>query len=219
METILVRVGIDIQSTETENQINTMRKIDRMDTYLESFGEKVKGDEVRKAVLAVFNIDLDYVSLHNYGNKLTSYDPAIMKTLRDYKKLTDAEIMKLPKAKVMDAYIKAHDYALTGAEHRVLINQILGVNLDGISSVEGLQLGINSKGTWIIKTPTDMIVISSSLDDVELYVYTTPYWEQVTGTNEVPNSLKQYLIDNGFTYDESTKKFTRSEERRVGNEE
>ncbi|WP_252502067.1 hypothetical protein [Sporosarcina sp. Marseille-Q4943] len=201
-------LDVDKHSTERDSQIETMRKVNLMDKYLESFGKKVKGNEVRKAVQAVFNIDLDNISKHNYGNKLNSYEPAIMETLRESEKLTDAEIMKLPKAKVMDAYIKAHGYVLTGAELRIVINQIFGVNLDGISGIEGLQLGINSKGTWISKTPTDMLVISSSLDDVELYVQTTDYWKQVTGTTEVPDSLKQYLLDNDYTYEEATGKFT-----------
>jgi hypothetical protein len=207
MESVRVRLGVDKQSTEKDNHIKTMRQVDVMDTYLESFGEIVNGHEVRKAVQAVFNIDLDYISKNNYGNKLASYDSAVMETLRTSKKLTNAEIMELPKMKVMDAYIKAHNYALTGAEHRVLINQIFGVNLDGISGVAGLQLGIFSKNIWIINTPTDMLVIASSHDDVELYVYTTDYWKQVTGTNEVPDSLKQYLLDNEFAYDEATDKY------------
>lgn len=184
-----------------------MRQVDIMDKYLESFGAKVKGNEVRKAVYAVFRIDLDDVSERNYGNKLNSYDPSIMETLRDAERRTDAEIMKMSKVSVMDAYLEAHDYALSGAELRILINQIFGVNLDGISSVEGMQLGIHSKGTKIIDTPTDMLVISSSRDDVELYVNTTDYWEQVTGTNEVTDSLKQFLLDNGYTYDEATDKY------------
>ncbi|MFS0689385.1 hypothetical protein AB1K89_09090 [Sporosarcina sp. 179-K 8C2 HS] len=208
MEFLRMSLSVDKHSTEKDNQIETMRKVNLMDKYLESFGKKVKGNEVRKAVQAIFDIDLDNVSKHNYGNKLHSYDSAIMETLREAENLTDSEIMKLPKAKVMDAYITAHDYALTGAEHRIVINQIFGVNLDGISGIEGLQLGINSKGTWISKTPTDMLVISSSLDDVELYVQTTDYWKQVTGTNKVPDSLHQYLLDNDYTYDEATNKYT-----------
>lgn len=208
MQEVRESLGIHKHSTELDSQIETMRQVDVMDKYLESFGKKVKGKEVRKAVQGVFNIDLDDVSKNNYGNKLVSYEPVIMETLRDSLGLTDAQIMELPKAEVMDAYIKAQGYDLTGAERRVLINQIFGVNLDGISGLEGKQLGIYSKGAWVINTPTDLLVISSSHDDVELYVNTTDYWEQVTGTNQVPDSLKQYFVDNGFTYDEATDKYT-----------
>ncbi|MCM3709166.1 hypothetical protein [Sporosarcina luteola] len=207
MEAVRQSLGVDKHSTEVDTRIEAMPQVEVMDKYLDSFGKKIKGNEVREAVRGVFNIDLDEVSKNNYGNKLISYNPAIMQTLRDSEKLTDAEIMKLAKVKVMDAYIKAHGYDLTGAENRVVINQIFGVNLDGISGIAGLQLGINSKGIWIINTPTDMLVISSSLDDVELYVYTTDYWEQITGTKEVPDSLKQYFADNGFTYDDVTGKY------------
>ncbi|MFC5604754.1 hypothetical protein [Sporosarcina koreensis] len=207
MEAVRESFGVNKHSTEIDTKIESMPQVEVMDKYLESFGKKVKGNEVQKAVQGVFNIDLHEVSKNNYGNKLNSYAAAIMETLRDSEKLTDAEIMDLPKVKVMQAYIKAHDYPLTGPEIRVLINQIFGINLDGISGIAGLQLGINSKGTWIINTPTDMLVISSSHDDVELYVYTTDYWEQVTGTKEVPDSLKQYFADNGFTYDNVTGKY------------
>jgi hypothetical protein len=120
----------------------------------------------------------------------------------------DAQIMQMPKAEVMDRYIEVHDYALTGAENRVVINQIFGMNLDGISGLEHAQLSIQSKGQWVIQNDNDLFVISSSLDDVSLFVGTTDYFKEQTGLTGLPESLIVKLINSGFVYDEASGNYT-----------
>lgn len=190
--------------------IEHMPKVDVMDRYLASFGTKVKGNEVRLAVKEIFGIDLDIVSKNNYGSKLTIYPEAVMKSLRasfngdPSSTEQDGRIMELTKNAVMDRYIKEHDYSLSGAQNRLLINQIFGVNLNGISTLERAQLAISSKGQWIVKSDTDLFILESSLDDVDVSVYVTPYFEQVTGSSALPASLVKSLTGMGFTYIEES---------------
>lgn len=208
MEEFRLSQGEERKSTVIAN----MPKVEVMDRYLES-SSKLKGKEVREAVKEVFGADLNYISEKNYGSKLSIYNDSVMESLRisfngdSNSTELDAQIMAMPKNEVMDRFIEVHNYSLTGAQIRVLINQIFGVNLDGISSLEHLSISIYSKGLWILQSDTDLFVVSSSLDDVELYVSSTDYFEETTGSNHVPDSLKQNLISIGFSYDADLDQF------------
>jgi hypothetical protein len=198
------------------NHNMSMSKAEKMDRYLESNSYKQTGQVVRKAVNSAFSIDLDTVSQKNYGNKLSMYDISVMETLRQSLNGSpestelDDQIMNMTKVEVMDRYITFHNYSLTGAENRILINRIFGVNLDGISSIEHDKLSINSKGQWITQSKFDLFILSSSHDDVSLYVNTTDYFKEQTGSSELPDSLKQALIDLKFTLDECSGTYTYS---------
>ncbi|WP_236015678.1 hypothetical protein [Planococcus soli] len=210
MKAVRVGLGVDDKSTQADGVIETMPKVKVMDYYLASFGKKVKGQEVRLAVEEIFDIDLNYVSKMDYGSKLAIYPPAVMESLRvslneePKSTLQDARIMAMTKNQVMDRYIKERDYSLTGEESRTLINQIFGVNLSGISNLEYMQIAISSKGQWIVKSDKDLFVLESSLDDVDVSIYTTPYFKSVTGSDQLPESLKNKLANIGFTYNEET---------------
>ncbi|MGI2327304.1 hypothetical protein [Planococcus sp. YIM B11945] len=211
MRVIRISLGADAKSTKVDAVIQDMPKAQVMDRYLSSFGKKLNGSEVRQAVEEIFEIDLNFISKKNYGSKLAIYPTSIMESLRlSFKEKPastkqDARIMKLSKNEVMDRYIKQHHYRLTGTESRVLINQIFGVNLDGISTLEHSQLAISSKGQWILKSDTDLFILESSLDDVGVSVYATNYFEKVTGSSKLPESLISKLTNMGFTYNEKTK--------------
>lgn len=195
-----------------EEKISTnMPKVEVMDRYLESTG-KLKGKEIREAIKDIFGADLNYISEKNYGSKLSIYHVSVMESLRislnvDFNSTElDAQIMAMTKNEVMDRFIEVHDFSLSGAQIRVLINQIFGVNLDGISGLEHLRISIYSKGLWILQGDTDLFVVSSSLDDVELYVASTDYFKANSG-NKLPDSLKQKLISIGFSYDADLDQF------------
>jgi hypothetical protein len=187
--------------------MESMPKVEVMDEYIKSFGNKVRGEEIRAAVKEIFGADLNYTSEKNYGSQLSKYNDSVMESLRislnvdSNSSELDTQIMAMTKNEVMDRYIEVHDYSLTGAQSRVLINQIFGVNLDGISSLEHSKVSIYSKGQWILQSDTDLLIVSSSLDDVELYVATTNYFEETSGSKQFPESLKQNLISIGFSYD------------------
>jgi hypothetical protein len=201
----------------------SMSKAEKMDRYLESNGYKQTGQVVRKAVNSAFSIDLDTISEKNYGNKLSIYDISVMETLRQSLNGSpestelDDQIMNMTKVEVMDRYLTFHYHSLTGAETRILINRIFGVNLDGISSIEHGKLSINSKGQWITQSKFDLFILSSSHDDVSLYVNTTDYFKEQTGSSELPDSLKRKLNDLNFTLDvhSGTYTYTNSKDESV----
>ncbi|WP_261384344.1 hypothetical protein [Planococcus sp. CPCC 101016] len=208
MKAVRVSLGVDAKSTQSDNVIEQMPKVKVMDHYLSSFGKKIKGNEVRLAVEEIFDIDLNYVSKMDYGSKLAIYPSTVMEALRVSLKeeptsiTQDGRIMGMTKNEVMDRYIKEHNYSLSGEESRILINQIFGVNLTGISNLEHMQLAISSKGQWIVKSDTDLFVLASSLDDVDVSIYTTPYFKELTGSDQLPETLKNNLMKIGFTYNE-----------------
>lgn len=210
MRVVRESLGVDSKSTQLDSEIETMPKLQVMDRYLVSFGKKVKGNEIRRAVKEIFDIDLDVVSKNDYGSKMSIYPAPIMESLRASFNVApdsteqDARIMDLTKNAVMDRYIKERDYSLTGVESRTLINDIFGVNLAGISTLEHMQLGILSKGQWIVKSDTDLFILESSLDDVDVSIYATPYFESLTGSRELPESMVTKLVEMGFTHYEET---------------
>lgn len=210
MRAVRESLGENHKSSQSDSVIEQMPKVQVMDLYLASFGKKVKGNEVRRAVEEIFGVDLDVISKENYGSQLVIYPEDVMRSLRasfneaPESTKQDVRIMTLTKNEVMDRYIREHDNSLTGAESRVLINGVFGVNLAGISTLEHSQLAISSKGQWILKSDTDLFILESSLDDVAVSVYTTSYFEMVTGSNRLPESLKAKLMNLGFTYDEET---------------
>jgi hypothetical protein len=200
-------------TSETVNIINDIPKAEVMDKYLEELNGKKTGPRIRDAVDRIFEIDIDYVSKNNYGNTLSSYEKSIMQDVRasfqldPESEMRDGQIMELKKNQVMDRVVRQRG-DVDGAEARVIINQIFGINLNGISGLEGAQLGIFSKGQWIIKSENDLFIISSSTDDVELYVYATDYYEEKFGTYELPESLKRELERLEFVYDADKKQYT-----------
>ncbi|MHC8517824.1 hypothetical protein [Sporosarcina sp. ITBMC105] len=210
MKVLRVSLGVDKHSTVKDDEIASMNKAEVMNRYLSSQGKKMKGNEVRKAVELIFNIDLDFISKQGIGTTVSSYDAAVMEILRldlglerdDISR--DQDIMAMKKNHVMDRYSKMFRYKLSGPEYRFLINQIYGVNLDGIANLEHAQVAIYSKGQWILKSDQDLIILRSSLDDVEVYVAPTDYYTALTGSTELPASLIAKLASMGFTYDEPT---------------
>ena len=207
MEVFRMSQSVEKKSTELFRIKENMSKVEKMDRYLKSVGNKTNGKEVRETVKVVFGADLNYISEKNYGSNLSVYNIAVMESLRISLNVDanspelDTQIMAMTKNEVMDRYIEVHDYSLTGAQSRILINQIFGVNLDGISGLEHSKVSIYSKGQWILQGDTNLFIVSSSLDDVELYVATTNYFEETSGSKQFPESLKQNLLSIGFSYD------------------
>ncbi|MDE0582474.1 hypothetical protein ON064_05385 [Planococcus sp. A6] len=199
---------MNAESAELETTLSQLPKIKVLEYYLASLGKKLKGNEIRRAVDEVFDIDLDYVSKNDYGSKLSIYPAPVMESLRASLKEEsastekDERIMKMSKNEVMDRYIKEQAYVLSAAETSLLINQIFGVNLIGISSLEGKQLAISSKGQWIVKSDRDLFILESSLDDVDVSIYAGPYLQELTEGSELPASLIAKLTELGFTYQE-----------------
>jgi hypothetical protein len=92
---------------------------------------------------------------------------------------------------------------VTGAKIREIINDIYGVNLDAISSLEGSRISLFSKGQWIVQNDRDLFVVHTGIRDIDARVYPTTFFMERTGLSELPDQLKQSLTKLGYDYDES----------------
>ncbi|NJP37509.1 hypothetical protein [Alkalicoccus luteus] len=206
MRAVRESLGLTKHDSSQDESIGAMSQVEVMDRYLTQTNNRVKGQDAREAVKLVFDVDISLVSRLGYGNTLVRYDPFVMGAVRQSLGLQaddtsqDAAIMNMKKNHVMDRVIRFYNDSLSGAEIRQLINYVFGINLDGISGLEGAQVGIFSKGQWIIKEPDDLLVISSSPDDVELYVSLTDYYRVFTGSDAFPEALAAFLEEAGFSF-------------------
>ncbi|MNV75472.1 hypothetical protein D3C71_1687600 [compost metagenome] len=120
----------------------------------------------------------------------------------------DAYIMSLSKNDVMDKFLNSYGSVILGTDSRRIINYIFGVNVTGLSGLEHARLSVYSKGQWVLNNPTNVLIISSSKHDIDLYVAATDYYASQLGTYSVPVDLKNSLLALGFTYDATTEILT-----------
>ncbi|RWZ58667.1 hypothetical protein EQV77_06795 [Halobacillus fulvus] len=187
---------------EANERIIQLSQAEAMDTYL---GSKSKTGEVLYAVNEAFDISLKKVSDLDAGKQTDRYPDEIVEGVKKTAKysLTEEEILLLPKVQVMDFYLKSRNDRLEGPEIRQLINTIFGINLDGISSLEGAGIGLFSKEQWIIQGEKDLFVVYTSVDDVEARIEATEYFKEQTGLDGFPDDLKRQLEEIGYTYNEA----------------
>ncbi|WP_253923971.1 hypothetical protein [Halobacillus sp. A5] len=182
--------------------INEMPKVEIMDSYLDHFEEKVPPEKVRKIINQVYNIDLNAVSDLDAGNSNGYPDNIIegVKQSLNPKEVDHSYINNLSKAEVMNLYMQTLDGKVNGDEIRALVNEIFGINLDGISHLEGSGVSLFSKNQWISQYDQDLFVVHTGLTDVDVWVYPTEYFTQETGLNELPDALQKALEEIGFSY-------------------
>lgn len=206
MRILRAYLGGDENSSSIDDQINAMAKTRVMDVYRSSEGNSANGQLIRDGVTKIFNIDLDAISLNGEGSLISTYPLEIMegvrKTLNGDPTDTslDGYIMSLSKAEVMDKFLQSYGNQIEGSDVRRVINYIFGVNLDGISALEYARLSIYSKGQWVLKSPTDIFIISSNKGDVGIFVEVTPYYIEQLGTDLLPSDLADFLTEQGFAY-------------------
>jgi hypothetical protein len=214
MSVVRAYLGGDPNSDAIDNQINELTKVKVMDIYHTFENNTTNGQVIRDNVGKVFNFSLDLMSANNEGNLLSSYATEIMEGVR--KNLNgnpsdtslDAQIMALPKNDVMDKFLSSYGNQILGSDLRRVINEIFGVNLDGISNLEHSRLSIYSKGQWELKSDRDIFAISSSKGDVDLYVGASDYYVEKLGTQYLPPDLEAFLFNQGFTYNTDTKLYS-----------
>lgn len=214
MKAVRKHLGVKPNSTKLDNQINTMQKTEIMDIFLESKHNKANGKKIRNAVNDIFNISLDTISANGEGNILSTYPADIMEGVRKTLKIDpfsnelDAKIMSMTKVEVMDKFLHSYGTEITGSESRIIINEIFGVNLNGIDSLSKARLSLFSKGQWITQNSTDIFVILTGKGDVDVSVGVTKYFTGKTGTDQLPAEIQDFLINLGFTYQVDTKTYT-----------
>ncbi len=207
MKVLKVPLGVSSDSTELDNQINLMLKMQALDQYLSS-QMYLNGTQIRKGVNDVFGIDLNKMSKNNEGN--LSYYDEVMEVVRAELKVDpqsteqDDKIMSKSKSQVMDIYLHSLNGNITINNIQTVVNGVFGVNLAGISSLEYARFSVYSKGGWVIQKETDLFVVESGKGDIDLYIYPTAYFTEQTGINGLPVEIQEQLQQIGMTYNEES---------------
>ncbi|SEM75558.1 hypothetical protein SAMN04489762_0948 [Terribacillus saccharophilus] len=155
-----------------------MKKVEIMDEYFDSHQGKITSYEICSIVRTVF--DLDLVTKPILGEMSSSENKARM---------------------AIDSSLAQYEKDVSGAEIRKLINQIFGINLDAVSSLDGSRISLFSKDQWINRQDRDLFVVHTGPGDVDVMIYPTDYFIERTGLKELPEDLKQALINLEFYYD------------------
>lgn len=169
-----------------------MTKVEMMDQYLESFGKNIGSKEICNVVNSIFKIDLD-------GAPLLSNE-------QEFEAPTSKENTSIARVAI-DTHLNQCGKEISGTEIRKIINQLFGINLDAISSLEGARISLFSKGQWIVQHEKDLFVVETGLGDVDVKIYPTNYFTEQTGLIELPASLQQSLSNLGYYYDEQIGSF------------
>ncbi|ARI75722.1 hypothetical protein [Halobacillus mangrovi] len=197
----------DLSLSEAIDILHSMKKVEVMDSYLDFRKHKVESKEIRRIVKQVYDIDLERVSELGAGKQVSTYPKEItdgvkLKLADESIEDLDAYIQSLTKVEVMDLYLEHYGKKIDGPEIRRVVNQIFGVNLDGISSLEGSGVSLFSKDQWISQYDNDLFVVHTGLTDVDVWVYPTEYFIEKTGRTELPIGLQNGLKALGFEYSE-----------------
>ena len=99
----------------------------------------------------------------------------------------------------IEKYMKGVSYKLTGAEARFMVNQLFGINLDALSSMEGCKISLFSKGQWMLRQRTDLFEVHTGEGDTDVAIFPTPYFSAQTGLNELPLELQAALLPLGYS--------------------
>ncbi|MGV2620974.1 UNVERIFIED_CONTAM: hypothetical protein N8J90_07285 [Halobacillus marinus] len=176
-------------------------KAERLDAAWER--AEGKPEDVAAVVQDAYGIDLKYVSETGAGKQRSAYKEETMAFLCEHSEYEKEELEELPKMEVLAIYIHAFDRKLTGGEVRRAVNTIFGINLDGISKLEGTGLAIFSKEQWITRSEDDVFVLHTGQTDADVWVTPTDYFTEQTGETEIPQALKYTLATLGFVYEEA----------------
>ena len=180
-------------ASKLNQHVEAISKTELMDKYLKSLEEKITSSEICKAVDQVFGIDLDQVVVLDKG----------IKELVQVSMLTSFGIPVTSKSRAaIDLHLKQHGSDLTGEEVRTMLNQIFGINLNGISALESQRISLFSKGQWVVHHEKDLFIVHTGTDDIDVRVMPTDYFTEHTGLDRLPDSLQQALLDIGFHYNE-----------------
>ncbi|MDR6552439.1 hypothetical protein [Paenibacillus qinlingensis] len=183
-----------------------MSKIAVMDSHLASHLEILTGPKIREIIEIVYHISLDDISANGEGSILALYPLEIMEPIRQSFGIDpastdhDAEIMSMTKVEAMDRYLLSYGPTIIGEEIRSLINDIFGVNLAGIATLDNARLSIFSKGQWIVQDPADLISLSTGKGDIDVTISATDYYKNTIGIDQFPTELHDFLLTLGFSY-------------------
>jgi hypothetical protein len=163
-----------------------MKKVDIMDKFFDSYQGKVTSSEICRIVSSIFKFDLETKHVLS-------------------KELVEAEVVAPSESTAkmaIDSGLAQFGKTVTGAEVRKLINQIFGINIDAISSLDGSRISLFSKDQWVLRQEQDLFVVHTGSGDVDVKVFPTDYFTERTGLKELPEDLQKSLTRVGFYFDE-----------------
>ncbi|MHC8517357.1 hypothetical protein [Sporosarcina sp. ITBMC105] len=166
----------------TITKIDDMSKVNIMDIYVSTFDLPIDGKQICQCVKEVFGIQID-----------SKY---VLPKKRDLR----IDYVCGFNARLIDNYLKELQNQLTGQEIRLLINDIFGINLDAIDSLEKTQISLYSKGQWIVQQASDLYVVHTGIGDIDAWVLPTDYYIEQTGLKELPEQLQHNLSLIGYEY-------------------
>ncbi|GGL65733.1 hypothetical protein GCM10007968_32190 [Sporolactobacillus putidus] len=206
MEKDAGKVKVRANLTEKNGHSGIINKADMLDKVIESCEQNLTGSMLRSSVQQIFDIDLNKISERGDGRIQPSYPPYIIEGVSS-DPAADKRIMKMKKADVMDAFIRTKGGKTSGSEIRQVINDIFGINLNGISALDHLKISLYSKGQWILKKETDLFVIYTGKGDIDVSIYPAPYFIEKTGYSQLPDDLQDKLIRLGYSYNDKMAAF------------
>lgn len=195
-----------ISRGEILEKVEDLTMVQAMDRYLDFVGKTITADEVEEAVEGVFDVSLQIASDAGAGTQVGTYSDDILSGIQSVlkKDVGDVEsyIQDLSKLEVFELYLESLGKHPEGPEIRQAINQIFGINLDGVSKLEGIGIAIYSKEQWIIQSDQDYFIIDTGLTDVDVSIRVTDYYTELTGETELPDELARQLEALGYYYNE-----------------
>lgn len=190
--TLEKELGDKYSQSELGDQIESMTKAEIMDKYFDSFEDKIDSSEICRFVMSIFNFDLDI-------------KPVVSNELE--KAMSLKEETGISSRIVIDSYLHQDEKKVTGAAIRRIINQIFGINLDAISSLEGARISLYSKDQWVVQDDKDLFVVHTGNDDIDVKIYPTKYFTEQTGLDTLPDDLQHSLSSMGYYYNEEMNSF------------
>lgn len=169
-------IGISRQKSAATIQ-NCKPTIGAMDAFLRTYKKAIGSKEVCETVLQVFQIDLDRVEI-------------LDKNYTHFPGPRDA----------IDSYLKQADKPLEGADYRLMLKQIFGINLDGIAELHTEQISLYSKDQWMVKNDDALFHVHTGRRDVDVKIFPTAAFKKQTGIHDMPEILKTNLGKLGYTY-------------------
>ena len=170
-----------------------MNKVELMDKYLETYTKEITSTEICYTVDSIFKFNLDE----------TPILASTKEEIRNVALLGDNPTHR----EVIDLYIKQYKGELTGKAIRQIINEIFGVNLEAISSLETSRISLYSKGKWVVQSDNDLFVVYTGPGDVDVKVFPTNYFTERTGLTELPVDLQLSLTSLGYYFDETLESY------------
>lgn len=197
--------GEEISGPEIRRVVNEIFDIDLDAVSEEGHGKltSMYPEEIMQGVRKEIKDNDDYEDyLENYfeDNELNEDNDNEEET-ESIEKLNNF-IMTLSKVEVMDLYLNYYGEEISSNEIQRVINDIFGVNLPGISSLEFIRVSLFSKGKWISQYERDLFVVYTNKNDIDVYIYPTEYFKEKTGLTELPAELVDKLKALGFYFNE-----------------